>query len=132
MLLAYDYPLAGIVVTMLWLFFWVVWLMCLFHVIADIFRSHDMGGFAKAAWLTFVVFLPFLGVFVYVVARGQGMGDRVDEARRERFERDRREFEPTSAGSASVGDQIAQLGRLHQEGIISDADYDAARAKVLA
>ena len=71
MTFAYDYPLMGAFMTMLWFFLFVIWIMILFRVFADIFRSHDMGGFTKALWIIFVIFLPFLGILVYVLARRQ-------------------------------------------------------------
>ena len=75
-MLAYDYPLLGAFWTLLWLFLWIVWIFILFRVIFDIFRSHDLNGWGKALWLIFVIILPFLGVFVYVIARGKGMSER--------------------------------------------------------
>ena len=72
-MLAYDYPLLGIFWTMLWFFLWFAWIVILFRVFADIFRSHDLGGFAKALWSIFVILVPFLGVFVYLIARGHHM-----------------------------------------------------------
>ena len=69
-MIAYDYPLLGIFWTTLVIFLWIAWFMLLFRVIFDIFRSDDLGGLAKALWLIFVIFLPFLGVLVYVIARG--------------------------------------------------------------
>ena len=75
-MLAYDYPILGLFWTMLWLFLWIAWLFVLFRVIFDIFRSRDMGGWGKALWVIFVVVVPFLGVFVYLIARGHSMADR--------------------------------------------------------
>src|SRR3954447_12618273 len=75
-LLAYDYPLLGIFWTMLWFFLWFAWIVILIRVFADIFRSRDMGGFAKALWSIFVIVVPFLGVFVYLIARGHHMAER--------------------------------------------------------
>lgn len=66
-MLAYSYPLLGAFWTLLWLFLWVIWIFLLFKVIIDIFRSHDLGGWGKAGWLIFVIVLPFLGVFVYLI-----------------------------------------------------------------
>ena len=81
-MLSYDYPILGLFWTMLWLFLWIAWIILLFRVIIDIFRSRDMGGWGKALWTIFVIVLPFLGVFVYLIARGQSMADRdLDEAR---------------------------------------------------
>ena len=74
-MLAYDYPIMGFFWTFLYFFIFIIWIMLLFRVFLDIFRIHDMGGFAKAIWFIFVVFLPFLGVFVYLIARGHKMAD---------------------------------------------------------
>lgn len=132
MLLAYDYPLLGIFFSTIFFFLWVLWLMMLFHVIVDIFRNHDIGGFGKAAWLALTVFLPFIGVFAYVIAHGDDMGEHARDDRRAQYEAGKLEFEGSSSGAGNVADQIAQLGRLHDEGVLSDADYEAARARVLA
>lgn len=74
--LAYDYPVLGAFWTAMWVFIWVLWLVLLFRIIADIFRDDDMGGLAKTVWLLVVIFLPYIGVFAYVIARGRGMGSR--------------------------------------------------------
>ena len=73
---AYDYPILGVFWTMVWLFLWIAWIFLLFRVIADLFRSHDMGGWAKALWAIFVVLAPFLGVFIYLIVRGHSMAER--------------------------------------------------------
>src|ERR1700747_1985233 len=75
-MLAYDYPLLGVFWTMLWFFLFFIWIWILITVFADIFRSHDMGGFAKALWVIFVIIVPFLGVLIYLIARGKGMHER--------------------------------------------------------
>ena len=75
-MLGYDYPLLGVFWTMMWLFLWIAWIVLLFRVIGDIFRSRDMGGGAKALWAIFVIVVPFLGVFVYLIARGHKMSER--------------------------------------------------------
>jgi len=76
MALAYVYPVLGVFWSMLIFFMWVVWLMLLFRIIGDIFMRHDIGGVSKALWLIFVIVLPFLGVFVYLIANNEGMGNR--------------------------------------------------------
>src|SRR5262245_52324397 len=96
--LAYDYPVLGVFLTALWVFLWVLWIFLLFRVVADIFRDDALTGWAKAGWLFFVVVLPFLGVFVYLVARGKGMGmreQRLADARQQDFDKYIRE---TAAG----------------------------------
>ena len=75
-MLAYDYPLLGAFWTVFWIFIWVAWIILLFRVFVDIFRSHDLGGWAKGLWAVFVILVPFLGVFVYLIARGGKMQQR--------------------------------------------------------
>ena len=75
-MIAYDYPILGLFWTMMIFFLWVAWLMLLFRVFADIFRADDMGGFAKALWSIFVIIVPFLGVFLYLIVHGRAMGER--------------------------------------------------------
>ena len=81
-MLAYDYPILGAFLTMMFFFVWVIWLFLLFKVVIDIFRSDDLGGFSKALWLLFVIFAPYLGVFVYLIARGHKMTERDIATRR--------------------------------------------------
>jgi hypothetical protein len=75
-MLAYDYPLLGFFWSMMILYIWIAFFFLLFRIIADIFRSHDIGGFAKALWIIFVIVLPFLGVLIYLIARGHSMAER--------------------------------------------------------
>lgn len=78
-MLAYDYPLLGIFWTVLWFFLFAFWIWVLITIFADVFRSHDLGGFAKAMWVILVIILPFLGVVIYLIARGEGMHERAAE-----------------------------------------------------
>jgi Short C-terminal domain len=127
---AYDYPLMGAFWTFLWFFLWVIWLMLLFKVIFDIFRSDDLGGWGKALWLIFVIVLPFLGVFVYLIARGHDMGKRdIDHARAQQQAFDSYVKDVASTGSA---DELAKLADLKERGVISDAEFEQQKAKLLA
>jgi hypothetical protein len=129
--LAYDYPLLGAFWTILWIFIWIMWIFLLFRVILDIFRSHDIGGLAKFLWLILVLILPFLGVFVYVIARGQGMGERdmaIAQARNEAFTSYVRDAASTGGGTA---DELAKLADLRERGVITDAEFAAQKAKLL-
>ncbi len=128
---AYDYPLLGAFWTMLWFFIWIAWIILLFRVFGDIFRSHDMGGWGKALWSIFVIFVPFLGVFVYVIARGHGMRERdlaQAQAKQEAFQ----SYVRDAAGSAGTADELAKLADLHQKGVISDAEFADQKARLLA
>ena len=131
-MLAYDYPILGIFWTMLILFVWISWLFIFFHVGIDIFRSHDMGGWAKAGWFLLVVFLPLLGVLIYVLARGDSMRDR-DVARARAQQADMDAYIKQTAGSGGgVADELAKLSELKAGGVISDEEFAAQKAKLLA
>jgi len=131
-MLAYDYPILGIFWTMLILFVWISWLFVFFHVVIDIFRSHDMGGFAKAAWFLVVVLIPLLGVLIYVIARGNSMRDR--DVARAQDQQDQMDAYVRQAAGASdgVADELAKLGELKSSGVISDDEFAAQKAKLLA
>jgi hypothetical protein len=127
---AYDYPLMGAFWTFLWFFLWIIWIMILFKVIFDIFRSDDLGGWGKALWIIFVIILPFLGVFVYLIARGKDMGQRdIDQARAQQQQFDSYVKDVASTGSA---DELAKLADLKERGVISDAEFEQQKAKLLA
>jgi hypothetical protein len=132
-LLAYDYPLLGAFWTLLWLFLWIVWIFILFRVIFDIFRSHDLGGWGKALWLIFVIILPFLGVFVYVIARGRGMAER-DAQRAAESEQQFRSYvqQAATSGGGTTADELSKLADLRDKGVITPAEFEAQKAKILA
>ena len=132
-MLAYDYPILGLFWTFLWFFIWIAWIIILFKVIFDIFRSHDMGGFAKALWVIFVIFLPFLGVFVYLIARGKKMSERDMQeaaAKQQAFQ----SYVQDVAGSSGGGtaDQLTKLADLKDRGVLTEEEYAAQKAKLLA
>src|SRR5262245_56037752 len=118
MMLAYDYPVLGAFWTLLWIVLWVIWLFLLFRVIFDIFRDHDLSGWGKALGLIFVIILPFLGVFVYIIARGRGMGERdmqEAQARQQQFDAYVRDAAASGGGTA---DELAKLADLKERGVI--------------
>jgi hypothetical protein len=130
-MLAYDYPLLGMFWTMLWFFLWFAWIVLLFKVIADVFRSHDMGGFAKALWLIFVILVPFLGVFIYVIARGRSMGERdmrQAQAQQEAFQ----SYVRDAAAPTGPAEELSKLSALRDQGVITDAEFQQQKAKLLA
>ena len=131
-MLSYDYPILGLFWSMLWFFLLFAWIMLLFRVITDIFRSHDMGGFAKALWVIFVIIVPFLGVLVYLIARGHKMTERDIEdaqAREQAFQSYVRSAAGTGGGSA---DELTKLADLRDKGVITDAEFQQQKAKLLA
>ncbi|MFI6446802.1 SHOCT domain-containing protein [Kitasatospora sp. NPDC050543] len=132
-----DYPLLNLFWTMMWFFLWIMWLFLLFRIVVDIFRSHDLGGWGKAGWLIFVIILPFLGVLVYLVARGGKMGERDLQDARNReaaFQEYVRQAAATSEGAAggSQADQLAKLAELKRSGDLSQEEFEQAKARLLA
>jgi ABC-type multidrug transport system fused ATPase/permease subunit len=125
-----SYPLLNIFWTMFEFFLWVVWIWLLIMVFIDIFRSHDMSGWAKALWVLFVVILPFLGVLVYLIARGSKMHERA-ERQASRQDEAWRSYVQQSAGT-STADQLAKLADLRDRGVISAEEFEREKAKVLA
>ncbi len=128
---ASSYPLLNAFWTILYFFIFFVWLMILFRIIWDIFRSHDLSGWAKAGWLLFILILPLLGVLVYLIARGGSMHER-DIRSAQVQDQALRSWVHGVAGSASTADELAKLADLREKGVITDAEFDQAKAKILA
>jgi ABC-type multidrug transport system fused ATPase/permease subunit len=130
-MLAYDYPLLGAFWTILWLFLFFVWIWILISVFIDIFRSRDLGGWGKALWVIFVIILPFLGVFIYLIARGGQMHERAEQQAAQQ-EKDFRGYVQQVAGDSNPADQLAKLADLKDRGVITDEEFAAQKAKILA
>ena len=130
-MLAADYPFFDVFWSIFAFFLWILWFWLLFTVFADIFRRHDISGWAKAAWLIFCIFLPFLGVFVYLITQNVGMTERNLErtrAQREQFDDYVRQ---TAAGGGSAG-EIEKAKQLLDSGAITQAEFEALKQKALA
>jgi hypothetical protein len=127
-----NYPLLNLFWTMLLIFVWVLWFVLLFRVIIDIFRSRDLGGWGKAGWLIFVIVLPFLGVFVYLIARGDSMGQRDDREAQQADAEMRSYIQSTAASSTSSADELAKLSALRDQGVITNAEFATQKSKLLA
>jgi Phospholipase_D-nuclease N-terminal/Short C-terminal domain len=130
MVFAADYPFLDIFWTILVFFGWVIWLVLLIRVIGDIFRS-DMSGFGKAGWMVFVIVLPFLGVLIYLIAHGDDMGKRdVAEASAAKASFD--DYVRSVASSEGPASEIAKAKELLDSGAITQAEFDAIKAKAVA
>jgi hypothetical protein len=115
------------------IFLFFAWFMCLFWIFGDIFRSKDLGGGGKTFWVIFVIIIPWLGILVYLIARGKGMQERQLEQARE-MQAAQQEYIKSMAGSAagSPTDQIASAKALLDAGTITQAEFDTIKAKALA
>ena len=130
MVFAADYPFLDIFWTMLIFFMWVIWLWIVITVLIDLFRRHDVSGWAKAAWTLFVIVLPFLGVFMYLITQGGGMAERrASEIRASQASFD--EYVRNAAGSSGPSDQIAKGKELLDSGAIDQAEFEALKRKAL-
>jgi hypothetical protein len=134
MYLAYDYPLLSMFWTMLVFFLWILWFVLLFRIIVDVFRDDDLNGWGKAGWLAFVVLLPFLGVFVYVIARGKNMGHReMAQARAQQKAFDDYVRQTAAEGSRPTSvDELARLSEIRARGDITDEEFRRAKELVLS
>jgi ABC-type multidrug transport system fused ATPase/permease subunit len=134
MLLAtYRYPILDFFLTMLYFFLFIIWIWLLIMVFMDIFRSHDLGGWAKALWVIFIIILPFLGVFVYLIARGGKMRDRAArDAAQQQQAFDQYVQQTAGTSGSTTADQLAKLADLKSRGVLSEDEFQAQKAKILA
>jgi hypothetical protein len=119
--------------SVLWFFFLFIWLMVLFHVFTDLFRDHSVSGVEKTLWVLFLVFLPFLAVFIYLIVRGKGMGERAAAQQ----QRAQQEFEGyvrnvAATGESTPTEQIARAKELLDSGAIDQSEFERLKAKALA
>jgi hypothetical protein len=117
--------------TMLWFTLFFIWIWLLVVVFSDIFRSHDMGGFAKFLWVVFVIFMPYLGVFVYLIARGHKMSEHAMEAAKAQ-DAAARAYIRDAASSGSPAEELKNLADLKDRGVISDAEFQSMKAKIVS
>ena len=125
----YSYPLLSVFWTILEIFLWVIWIWILIWILIDIFRSHDLSGWAKALWFLFVLFIPLVGVLVYLIVRGGKMQERaVQQAQQD--DKQFRSYVQDAAGT-STADQLSKLADLRDRGVITAEEFDREKAKIL-
>jgi hypothetical protein len=130
-LFAADYPFLDILWTMLIFFLWVMWFWLLILIFGDVFRRHDIGGGKKTLWLIFVLFVPFIGVLAYVLVNSDSMAERnIERARSQQAQMDT--YVRETAGSGGAAAEIDKAKQLLDSGAISQAEFDAIKAKAIA
>jgi hypothetical protein len=130
-MLAANYPFLDVMWTMLVFFAWVIWFWLLITIFSDIFRRHDISGWTKAAWTIFVIILPFLGVFVYMIAESKGMAERnMERAQAAQSQAD--DYIRNVAVGSDPAEQIAKAKSLLDNGTISSSEFEALKQKALA
>jgi hypothetical protein len=129
--LAADYPFLDVLWTLLIFFLWVIWFWLLITVFADIFRRHDISGWGKAGWTIFVIVLPFLGVFIYMIAQGKGMAER-NAAQTQAAQSEFADYVRETAASGGATAEIERGKKLLDSGAITQDEYEAIKRKALA
>lgn len=125
-------PLFDVFWAMLWFFIWISWIWVVISVFADIFRSPDLGGWGKAFWAIAIVLVPFIGVFVYLIARGGAMQHRaIDHAARQQKATENY-IRSVAVSSAGTPEELAKLGKLRDDGVITNEEFAAQKAKILS
>jgi Short C-terminal domain/Phospholipase_D-nuclease N-terminal len=132
-MLASSYPILDIFLTTLYFFLFIIWIWLLFMVFIDIFRSHDMGGWAKALWVIFIIVMPYLGVLVYLIARGGKMHERAaQQAALQQKAFDQYVKQTAGTPGETSADQLHKLAGLKDQGILTDAEFEVEKTKILA
>jgi hypothetical protein len=131
-MLADDWGVGQVFWSILWFTLFFIWIWLLIMVFADIFRSHDMGGFAKFLWVIFVIFLPYLGVFVYLIARGHKMGEHAAEDAQRMDAAQRAYIKETVGSGGSPAEELSKLADLKAKGVIDDAEFERLKAQVIS
>ena len=130
-MLASEFGTGQVFLSMLYFFLFFIWIYLLIVVFGDIFRSHDLGGWAKALWTIFVILVPYLGVFVYLIARGHKMQEHAVEAAQAQ-DAAMRQYVQQAAGTESAADQLAKLADLKAKGVIDDAEFERLKGQVVS
>jgi len=132
--LASEWGTGQVFWSMLWFFLFFIWIWLLIIVFSDIFRSHDMGGFAKTIWVLVILVMPILGVLIYLLARGDKMTEHaVAQAQaQEQMMRSYVQDAAASAGGGNAADQLAKLADLRDRGAITEAEFEQGKAQILA
>jgi Phospholipase_D-nuclease N-terminal/Short C-terminal domain len=129
-----DVTFGQVLLAVIEVFLFAAWLMILFVIIGDLFRDHEMSGWGKAAWVLFLIFVPFLAALIYLIARGDGMRERTLHQQQEAQKQMDAYIRQTAAGGGegSAADQLTKLAKLHEDKKISDEEYERAKAKIIA
>jgi ABC-type multidrug transport system fused ATPase/permease subunit len=126
-----DFTFGQALLTVLEIFVFAAWLMILFSVIGDLFRDHAMSGWGKAAWVVFLIFVPFLGTLIYLIARGAGMRERA-LAQQQEAQKQFDAYVQHAADGGSAADELTKLAKLHDDKKLSDAEFERAKSKIVA
>jgi hypothetical protein len=125
-----EFGVGEVLLSMFWFFLFFLWIMLLFRVFADVFRSRDLSGFAKVLWLVFVIVLPYLGVFVYLIVRGNKMAEH-EIADVQAQQAAMQDYIRSAAGTGSAAEELTRLADLRDRGVIDDSEFSSMKAKLV-
>ncbi|MGI9609901.1 MAG: SHOCT domain-containing protein [Acidimicrobiia bacterium] len=131
MLLAAEFGSGQVLWSIFWFFLFFLWIWLVISIFGDIIRSDDLSGWGKALWAIAIIFVPYLGIFIYVIVRGGKMGQRSMEAAQQQDEAAQAYIRNAAGSSGSSADELGKLAELHASGGLDDAEYAAAKARVL-
>jgi hypothetical protein len=127
-----GYPLLDLFFTLLMFFMFIIWIWLLIMIFSDIFRSDDLGGWSKALWTIFIIIIPFLGVLIYLIARGKSMQERGMAAAAAQQKAQQNYIQQVAGTGDDAADQLAKLAQLRDSGILTDEEFQAQKTKILA
>jgi ABC-type multidrug transport system fused ATPase/permease subunit len=129
-----DVTFGQVLLTVLEVFLFAAWLMLLFVIIGDLFRDHAMSGWGKAAWVLFLIFVPFLAALIYLITRGEGMRERAAQQQQQAQQQLDTYIRQTAGGGSggSAADELTKLATLHDQGKLTDQEFERAKAKIVA
>jgi hypothetical protein len=131
MILAEEWHVGQVFWSMLWFFLFFIWIWLLIAIFADIFRSRDLSGLSKTLWVIFVIILPFLGVLVYLIARGNKMSEHAMQAAQQQDAAARAYIQDAAGSASSPAEELSRLVELKNQGVISDAEFEQMKSKIL-
>jgi hypothetical protein len=126
-----DVTFGQVLLAVLEVFLFAAWLMILFVIIGDLFRDHETSGWGKAAWVIFLIFVPFLAALVYLIARGDGMRERALAQRQHQQEQLSEYIRQTAGSGGTAADELTKLAKLHDDKKLSDEEFERAKAKIV-
>jgi len=132
MVIASDWHVGEVFLSMLWFVLFFIWIWLLISVFIDIFRSHDLSGWAKALWVLFIIVLPYLGILIYLIARGGKMHERAVRSAQQSQEEFKAYVQQAEGTSGSLADELERLASLRDRGVITQEEFDQAKAKAMA
>jgi hypothetical protein len=127
-----GYPLLDAFLTVFWIFIWIMWIFLLIRIVSDIFRSHDLSGVGKAGWTFAIIIFPLIGVFAYLIVRGDGLHERETRQAQASEEAMRQYLNRIGAPGGSSADELTRLAELRDRGVVTDEEFQRLKAKVLA